>query len=217
MKKSLSLLLAGLLVLALFTPSHAWISTRTGQRAFQRAWNAYLSKRADDAKEYFVQAADAWGAALAENPPSRTATFPSSLTMAGISAYYAGRYDLSVSAMAKAIERDDSIWEAYIYTALDKARQGDKEGSVDFLKQYMKSVPAQFILSREVEKQLTALQADGTLDAAIPALEDAVFRQFSNNYTFSRTTTNDPSGLCSGSFWWRYNKAPCDRRYNYFN
>ena len=81
----------------------------------------------------------------------------------------------------------------------------------------MQSNPTQFILSREVEKQLAALQADGTLDAAVPALEDAVFRQFNNNYTFSRDTTSDLSGLCSGSFWWRYNKAPCDRRYNYLN
>ncbi|MEF2230809.1 MAG: hypothetical protein V3571_07760 [Pseudodesulfovibrio sp.] len=219
MKKIFFLCLAGLLVAALFVPdSHAWISARMGQKSFERAWNAFLSKRADDARQYFYKAADAYGLALDENPPSRTTMFPSSLTMAGISAYYGGRYELSVTAMGKAIEKDDSIWEAYIYTAMSKARMDDKAGTIDFLEQYLKSNPGQSILSNEVQKQLTDLQTNsGSLDQAAPALEDAVFRQFSNNFTFVNRTANDPAGLCDGTFWWRYNKAPCDRRYNYNN
>jgi len=217
MKKLLLILLAGLMVTALAVPnSHAWISARMGQRSFERAWNAFISKRDADAKEYFLKAADAYGLALDENPPSRTTMFPSSLTMAGISGYYAGRYDLSVEAMGMAIEKDDSIWEAYIYTAMSKARLGDKPGTIDFLEQYLRANPGQSILSNEVQKQLTDLQTDsGTLDKAAPALENAAFRQFSNNFTFVNRTANDPAGMCDGTYWWRFNKAPCDRRYNY--
>ncbi len=213
MKKILGVLLGAALVIVLLTPSaQAWRSVRTGQKNFERAWSAFLFKRSDKATEYFGKAADAFGLALAENPPSRTTMFPSNLTMAGISAYYAGRYDQAINALDKAIYKDDTIWEAFLYTALSHARQGDKAKTVEYLERYLKSNPSQPILSNVVQKQLTDLQTDsGPLDGVAPALEEAAFRQFDNNVTFKGRNTSNDAGQCNGTFWWRNSKAPCSQ------
>lgn len=213
MKKTIGVLLATVLAIVLLIPSaHAWRSVRTGQKNFERAWSAFLFKRSDKAMEYFGKAADAFGLALEENPPSRTTLFPSNLTMSGISAYYAGRYDQVIEALDKAIYKDDTIWEAYLYTALAYARQGDKAKTVEFLERYLKANPSQPILSNAVQKQLTDLQTDsGPLDSVAPALEAAAFRQFSNNVTFSNRDGSNDAGQCNGPFWWRNNRAPCNQ------
>lgn len=213
MKKVITILLGTVLAVVLFLPpAHAWRSVRTGQKNFERAWSAYLYKRPDKASEYFGKAADAFGLALAENPPSRTTMFASNLTMAGISSYYAGRYDQAIDAMDKAINKDDTIWEAYLYTALSYARKGDKAKAEEFLKRYLKSNASQPILSDAAARQLTDLDTDsGSLEGVAPALEDAAYRQFINNVNFTGRYPATVDGQCNSPFWWRNNRAPCIR------
>ena len=211
MKKSIIILLgAALAVVLLFPPAHAWRSVRTGQKNFERAWSAYLFKRQDRADEYFAKAADAFGQALAENPPSRTTMFVSNLTMAGISMYYAGRYDQAIDAMDKAIFKDDSVWEPFVYTALSHARKQGAPETVEFLKRYLKTNPGQPILSAEVQKLLAGLEnGSASPDAAAEALENALLQQFINNINFTGRNPSSVDGLCDSPFWWRNNRAPC--------
>jgi len=211
MKKSIIILLGTVLaVTMILSAAYAWRSVRTGQKNFERAWSAYLFERTDKATEYFSKAADAFGLALAENPPSRTSMFASNLTMAGISSYYAGRYDQAIDAMDKAIYKDDTIREAYLYTALSNSRKGDKSKTLEFLTKYIKSHPTQSILSNSVQAQLTDLETDsGPLDAVAPAVEAAAYRQFINNVNFSGDDQGSVNSLCNSPFWWRSNRAPC--------
>lgn len=213
MKKSIITLLGAVLAVALLVPSaQAWRSVRTGQKAFERAWSAYLFKRQDSADEYFAKAADAFGQALAENPPSRTTMFASNLTMAGMSMYYAGRYDQAIDAMDKAIFKDDLIWEPFIYTALSHARKEGAPETVKFLKRYLKLSPSQPILTGEVRKQLAGLEEGAaTPGNAATALEQALLRQYINNLNFAGRNPSSVNGLCESSFWWRNNRAPCVR------
>lgn len=161
MKKTVVILVGLILaVVVLLSQAYAWRSVRTGQKNFERAWSAYLYKRAEKANEYFAKSADAFGLALAENPPSRTTMFTSNLTMAGISSYYAGRYDQAIDAMGKAIYKDDTIWEGFFYTALSYARKGDKAKTLEFMERYMRAHPSQPILSGEIRKQMDALKGE---------------------------------------------------------
>lgn len=216
MRKMLFLIAAVLTAAALYSAdSHAWISARTGQRNFERAWSAFMSKQPDTAMEYFAKSADAYGLALDENPPSRTTTFPSSLTMAGISGYYAGRNGQVLEAMSQALDKDDSIWEAYIYTALAYARMNDKAHAEEFLEKYIKSNPAQPILSSEVQRQRSVLDDGAAVAGIVPPLESALFDQFHNNVLFVGRKADDPGGMCSGPFWWRNNRQPCDKSFDF--
>lgn len=217
MRRMLLLILVVLLAAAAFAPdSEAWIPTRTGQRNFERAWAAFLSQRRDDAMTYFAKAADAYAQALAEKPPTRTTLFPSNLTMAGISAYYAGRYDLAIQALGMALDRDDSIWEGYLYTGLAYARQGNSAKAMEFLEKYVKSNPSQPILSSAVLAQVSAVETEGaSLDQVAPAVEQGAFDQFHNNMLFVGNRADSPADGCSGAFWWRNNRAPCSRNLNF--
>ena len=211
MKKTIIILLGAVLAVALFLPSaHAWRSVRTGQKNFERAWSAYLFKNQDRADQYFAKAADAFAQALAENPPSRTTMFVSNLTQAGMSMYYAGRYDQAIDAMDKAIFKDDSVWEPFIYTALSQARKGDAREAVIFLKRYLKANPNQPFLSDEVQKQIEGVEEKGaSIEDAAAALDGVLLQQFINNLNFRGRNPGSVDGLCEGRFWWRYNRAPC--------
>lgn len=217
MKKYASL--TTVLVLAIVmtaTSAFAWRSVRTGQKNFERAWSAMHFKRMDQAKKDFTKAADAFGQALAEQPPSRTTMFASNLTMAGISLYYGGRYQECIDAMDKAVRKDKRIWEGYLYKALSLAAMDDKAETAKTLRAYLQSSPGQPILSNEVKRQITNLETDsGTLADARSAIDKAATEQFENNYTLRRPSSNND--LCSGIFWWRYDNAPCVDKFPRYN
>lgn len=209
MKKQLTFIITIILTVSLLSSTaFAWRSVRTGQKNFERAWSALHFQRMDRAMEYFSKAAESFGQALAEQPPSRTTMFASNLTMAGMSLYYAGRYQECVDTMDKATSKDKRIWEGYLYKALSLASMEDKEGTIKALTAYIQSSPGQPILSSTVMKQLTDLETDsGSLAEAIPAIENAAVSQFENNYNLQ--ISPNENNQCSGQYWWRYNKAPC--------
>lgn len=215
MKKHLTPLLIVIVATTVFASSaFAWRSVRTGQKNFERAWSAYLFKRPDRADKYFTKAANAFGEALAENPPSRTTMFASNLTMAGMSLYYAGRYQEAVDAMDKARSKDRRIWETYLFSALAYASMQDKGEAIKSMEAFLNASPGQPILSNAVQHQLTDLQTDsGTLETAVTVIEKATAQQYENNYTL--TNTPNPAERCNGNYWWRYNKAPCAANPNF--
>lgn len=209
-KTSIILLGAALAVVLLFPEAQAWRSVRTGQKNFERAWSAFVFKRPERADEYFAKAADAFSQALAENPPSRTTMFASNLTQAGMSMYFAGRYDQAIAAMDKAIFKDDTVWEPYLFTALSHARKEGAKEAVVFLKRYIKSNPGQPILSGEAQKQIEGLEKGAVSpDAAATALEHAFLVQIINNINFAGRNPADANGMCDQPFWWRNNRSPC--------
>lgn len=214
MKKQTLIFISLVIVLTMFaTSAFAWRSVRTGQKNFERAWSAYLFKRHEKAKEHYIKAANAFGEALAEKPPSRTTMFASNLTLAGMSLYNADRYEETIDAMKKATSKDRRLWEAPLYTALSQAQLGDKAKTIEALHAYIKTSPGQAILSNEVNKQLTDLETDsGTLESAVKKIEAAIFTQFSQNVTLNGRSAPDENGLCNGRYWWRYNKAPCSEK-----
>jgi hypothetical protein len=219
MKKTLmpflSAVLLAALAAAMLTPaaSHAWTSVRTGQKNFERAWSAFMFKRTEPAMEYFAKAADFFGAGLTEEPPSRTTMFASNLTMAGMSLYYAGRHQEVAAPMKKAMDKDDRIWEAPLYTALACARLGDKAGTIDHLTLFLKTSPGQPILAGAVIRQLDSLkQGQGSLADTASVLERAAFEQFDNNITFVGINVSNPQDACDGTYWWRYSRSPCQGR-----
>ncbi|MBU4192637.1 MAG: hypothetical protein KKD85_10010, partial [Proteobacteria bacterium] len=196
--------------------SHAWTSARTGQKNFERAWSAFMFKRTEPAMDYFVKAADSFGAGLAEEPPSRTTMFPSNLTMAGMSLYYAGRHQEVAAPMEMVMTKDDRVWEAPFFTALACARLGDEAGTIDHLTLFLKTSPAQPILANAVIHQLEALkQGQGSLADTATTLEQAAFDQFDNNITFIGVNASNPQDACDGNYWWRYSRSPCPGRNKY--
>jgi tetratricopeptide (TPR) repeat protein len=218
MKKTPIILTIALLAAAVLAPctAGAWTSVRTGQKNFERAWSAYVFRRPDMAAKYFARAADAFGAGLAEDPPSRTTMFPSNLTMAGMSLYYAGRYQEVAAPMEKVMAKDDRIWEAPLYAALASARLGDAAGTIRLFKLYLESSPTQSILSGVVKRQLDALETGSpSLADVVAAVEQAAFDQFDANINQSIGRTSNAQDECDGIYWWRFNRSPCAERFKF--
>jgi len=218
MKKQQTILLIALLAAALMAPvpAMAWSSVRTGQKNFERAWLAYTFRRFDQASQYFARAADAFGAGLAETPPSRTTMFASNLTMAGMSLYYAGRYAEVAAPMKRVMDRENRVWEAPLYAALAAARLGDKATAVDLFTRYLKTSPGQPILSAEVSRQLDVLESGApSLTQVAQDIEQAAFAQFDNNINLISDRRESTSQACDGNYWWRNNRQPCPNNFKY--
>ncbi|WP_285906585.1 hypothetical protein [Pseudodesulfovibrio pelocollis] len=220
MKKTRIILLIALLVGTLLAPAQAtaWTSVRTGQKNFERAWLAYTFRRFDQASQHFAKAADAFGAGLAEDPPSRTTMFASNLTMAGMSLYYAGRHAEVAAPMRKVMDKENRVWEAPLYAALAAARLGDRAATVDLLTRYLKTSPTQPILSAEVRRQLDALDSGAPALAQVAdTIEGAAFEQFDNNINLVGSRGGEMRDYCDGNYWWRSNRQPCLERFKYTN
>jgi len=210
-KYTTALLTVALAFTLLSAPAFAWQAVRSGQKSFKRAWRAYTSLQQDKATMYFKKAATSYAKALAADPPSRTARFASTLTMAGMSFYYAGQLDACINAMHLASSKNKKIWEAYLFTGLSHARQGDKAKTVEFLNRYLESRPSQRILSNSVTQQIENMEADsGSLDDAVTQIEKSTMSQYVDNIIHTNTRSSNPSiERCSGAYWWRKYKAPC--------
>jgi len=214
MYKKIAILLTLSLTIFLLTPSaFAWRSVRTGQKNFERAWQAYTYLQQDKAVEYFKTSADAYAKALAADPPSRTARFASTLAMAGISFYYAGRYAECIEAMETAHRKEKRIWEANLFIGLSHARLGEKAKAIESLNAYLESLPSQRILSNSVTEQIKDIEGDSTsLADAADHIDKATTSQFVDNINFNHSprTSNPSIERCSGTYWWRNNRAPCE-------
>jgi hypothetical protein len=214
MHKHTNTLLTLILAFFLFaTPAHAWESVRSGQKSFERAWQAFTSLQQDTATMYFKKAATFYEKALSADPPSRTARFASTLTMAGMSFYYAGQQDACINAMGMASGKNGKIWETYLFTGLSHARQGDKIKTIEFLNHYLDSRPSQRILSNSVSRQIESMETDFTsLNEAVTQIEKAITLQYIDNINHTNSRSSNPSiERCSGPYWWRKYKAPCSQ------
>lgn len=212
MKKRLTVLIAAVLIVVVSASSaFAWRSVRTGQKNFERAWSAYILNRPDMAKQYYARAADAFGEALAENPPSRSAMFASNLTMAGMSLYHVGRYQEAVAAMDKAASKDTRNWEAYLFKGLSYAAMDNKAEAIKAFTAFVQCSSGESIISNEVSKQLVNLETDsGSLGKAAAAIGAASDEQYHAN--FNRQTPSSTNEECNGTYWWRYNREPCTHK-----
>ena len=210
----LSLLLMALVVATAFAPvfssdAHAWRQVRTGQKSFERGYDAYVSRQLDTARRHFVKSADAFQAAMATKPMPRTMRFEAALTQAGFSFYMAGRYEDSLNAMKLAAASNKRIWEARIFSAMAHARLGDDQSALAAIGAYFDTAPSQSILSQAAERQAELLErGEAHLPGVAQALENGLHRQLLRNTRFHQR----PSAFkdrCNGAFWWRYNDRPC--------
>lgn len=213
MQKKVFISLVTILVLGVFVSSaFAWRSVRTGKHNFEKAWLAYANLQDAKAMSYFEQSASAFAEALAVDPPSKTARYVSNLTMAGISFYYAGRYDECIENMTLAHRKEKRIWEANLFIGLSHGRLGNKANAIEFLNLYLQSMPSQRNLSDTVIKQLAALDAgETTLAEALNEVDKATQLQFIHNISlnFTPRSSNPSTERCSGAYWWRKNSSPC--------
>jgi len=205
-------ILTAILLLATVAPAQAWRSVQNGDKNFERAWRTYSSRQTDKADGYFARSAEAYSDALKDDPPSRTARFPSTLAKAGISFYYAKRYQECVNTMKLTLTRDKRMWEPALYTALSYARLGDSENTIKTLQNFVTSLSSQRIISDAAVIQIKALETGtATLDSAADALDAATQQQFIEN--INRNNSPRDIGLtaerCNGTYWWRRNMAPC--------
>ncbi len=212
MQKHIATILTFAVVFALLSPSaFARSMTRTGQKNFERAWQAYTSRQQEKAALSFKKASTAYAKALAENPPSRVALFASTLTMAGISFYHSGRFKECIKTMTLAFTKNKKIWETNIFIGLSQARLGDKAKTIEFLTRYLQSMPSQRILSDSVTRPIESINADSvTLIDAADQIDKSMILQFINNINLNNSRSSNPAiERCSGNFWWRRNRSPC--------
>ncbi|QGY38774.1 hypothetical protein GM415_01015 [Pseudodesulfovibrio cashew] len=213
MNKIVLLLVALIATVVLSLSALAVSPVRSGEKNFERAWKSLMTRNADKAAQYFGTAADAFAEALAGDPPSRTTRFPSNLTKAGMSLYYAGRYKESIDALNRIPEREKDMWEAALYRALSYGRLGDREAMVRWLNIYLDLYPSQPILSSEVQRQLDGLDSGSAApDAAAAALDDSAIKQFRNNVLVKQKGSLAGPENCNGAFWWRNYRAPCTQK-----
>ena len=213
MRQTIVILLTAALLISAAVPALAWRSVRAGDKNFERAWRAYTSKQTDKANRYFTDAADDYGQALKEDPPSRTTRFPTTLIKAGISFYQAKRYLECVDTMKLTHRRNERIWEADLFSALAYARLGDSEKTLKELALFMEALSSQRLITSAVTVQVKGLE-DGSisLDSAANTLESVTQQQFVKNVSINNSPQKStiPNERCTGNYWWRYNATPCN-------
>lgn len=184
---------------------------KKADKNFERAWRAYTSLRTDKAYDYFTEAADHYEKALAQDPPSRVAQFPSSRVKAGMAHYFAGRYKLCIESMMAARRTGERIWEADLFTGLAHARLGDRNNAMGNLALFLEGLPPARMLFTVVRSELAALEAGEDLNRSADVLETAIQKQVVDDIrrTTSPNTIMPATERCSGTFWWRRNKQPC--------
>ncbi|OIQ50757.1 hypothetical protein BerOc1_02699 [Pseudodesulfovibrio hydrargyri] len=213
MRKSLTITIAALLVAAMALPVMA-DAVNTGDRNFQRAWRMYVTRNNEKAMEYFKASAQGYAEALGQDPVGRIMKFQSSMDKAGIALYFAGEYDLCIKTLTEAQGRRDKIWDAALFIALAQGRKGDKEATLKAFDAFLDANPSQRMITAEMARVLPGVQ-NGTvkLSDAIDAIEKETQQQFVQNVLRynSRNGTVPSLEACNGSYWWRYNSAPCSR------
>jgi len=190
-------------------------SVTSGDKNFERAWNAFAFNQKDKADAYFAVAADNYMATTREDPPSRTTRFPSTRVKAGIAFYYAGKYSACIKSMETAVRRNSKVWEVALFSGLAYARMGDKKNAIVSLNAFLDSLSSERVLTAAVIPQLKGLE-DGTIEpqAAADVIETAFHAQVTNNISLNRTpqSSGDLTEHCSGTYWWRQNRQPCTSR-----
>jgi len=203
------------LVIIALVATAAFASVKTGDRNFERAWRTYVSKQMDKARGHFTAAAQGYGEALKEDPPSRIALFPSTLLKAGIAFYYAGRYQECIDAMEMAHRKEEKkVWEASLFMALSQARMGNREQASKDLEQFRATMSSQRMITNEIQTQLARMgKGEATMEEATQAIENATMLQFSENVKRNRSPRDVFPAVeqCGGTYWWRQNDAPCSR------
>lgn len=212
MKKHIATVLAIALLLTAATPAMAWQALRSGDKNFERGWHAMTNNLPVEAKAYFTEAATLFAEAYSEDPPSRSARFPTNRAKAGISYYYAQRYQECLDMMKLTMDKRGKLWEANLYAALAAGQLGDREYSLEQFKAFRETMASQRIISNALSDKLTALEkGEITFEEAITAIDMAVTDQFKYNVKMNLTPRN--AGVnnerCSGRYWWRKNDAPC--------
>lgn len=219
MNRNIPTILAALLCMALLTGC-ATTAVTTGDKNFERAWNAFNFNQMDKADAYFKAAADNYRETTNDDPPARTTRFRSTRLKAGISFYFAGEYEACVKAMKLAVTRKESVWEANLFSGLSYARMDDKDNTIKSLTLFIDDMSSQRVLTNVVIPQLKGIE-DGTiqLQAAADAIDKAFHDQISQNINLSRTPQNTsiPGEHCSRRYWWRYNKKPCMSMHDYID
>jgi len=212
MNKFPVILIALIVMVLMALPSRALSPTRVGEKNFERGWRHLMLSNRDKAVEEFVVGADAFAEALAEEPRSRYTNFPSNLTKAGMTMYFAGRFEESIDAMGEAFAGNRPPWEAPMFMALSYGRLGDEEKTMEWLKKYQGLEYGQRLFSTAVQEQMDNLMRHkATIDAVAEALDAAMIRQFLYNKQTMGQAYAYGNDSCGGSFWWRYAMKPCKR------
>lgn len=215
MRRQLILILSVLAVLAvlgLALPAQA-DSVFTGNRNFERAWRVYVTRNDPKAEEYFKASAQAYAAALQEDPMERTMKFQSSMVKAGIAMYFAGDYDLCIKTLTTAQGKDDKIWDAALFAALAQGRKGDVKATLAAFDKFLAANSSQRYITTEMSKVLPGVE-NGTIKLAdaIDAIEKETQHQFVDNVNrYDRLNTAPAPEACNGAYWWRKNSAPCQQ------
>lgn len=202
------------LVILFSLPSQAASPIRVGEKNFERGWNRLMHNKRDDAVKQFSSGADGFAEALAADPRSRSTNFPSNLTKAGMTFYFTGRYDESIKIMSEVYEEKTQLWESALFTGLAYAFKDDQDMATQWLNKYLKLLPSQAYLSNIIKNQLEELaKGTTTLRAAADTMDKATVEQFKRNVNNRGNTGLFGNDKCSGSYWWRYNFRPCERKH----
>ncbi|WP_243545279.1 tetratricopeptide repeat protein [Pseudodesulfovibrio tunisiensis] len=211
MRRSITIPVVALLCAAFLSAPACADPVRSGRKAFERAWPAWQRGNQENAAKYFEQAASAYAEMLAAGDKYRSASFASNLGMAGMSFYFTGKYAECISTMEQAAARDPNLWEAYLFSGLASARLGNAEAALSQWKLFQEKGTSQRFIQQSVGLQVTNLETgEGSLEAAVAPVEKATWKQFRNNATFRRADDNEPNSRCSGSYWWRNSRTPCE-------
>lgn len=187
------------------------LAVKKADKNFERAWLAYTSLRTDKAAEYFSEAARYYEQALNQDPPSRVAKYPSSRIKAGMSNYFAGRYEQCIASMIAARRFGERLWEADLFTGLAHARLGNRDNAEGNFALFLEGRFMMPALNATVRARIAGLKNGEDTGRTAEAVEQAAQAQVVDiiRRTLSPSTVRPASERCDGAFWWRRSKQPC--------
>lgn len=201
-----------LLVIALFACDNM-TPARKGNKDFERAWRSLMLKDFAKASDYFADGAEDYAEALADKSDSRLIEFGSTQAKAGMSFYFAGRYQEAADTMKALADVEKELWEAPLFAALSHGRLGDREAFVHWLELFRANNPGLAKLNETMRATVIGLTSRTmSLEEATETLEQGVISQYIHNVRIGVTTGTIGKERCEGQYWWRFYDTPCTGR-----
>ena len=151
---------------------------QVGKRNLERAWRASMNNDMEMARQYNAKAAQAFREMLKTDLAKGKRTFPPRLAAAGIAILRDGDPATASQLLAKALERQETLFQAYSWAGLAFGHLGDTENALVYWNRFQGVQAGQPILNKIVMEQKIALETGRTeLKTACSEVEKGLLKQ----------------------------------------
>ncbi|WP_022661579.1 tetratricopeptide repeat protein [Paucidesulfovibrio longus] len=151
---------------------------QVGKRNLERAWRASMNNDMKMARQYNAKAAQAFREMLEADLAKGKRTFPPRLAAAGIAILRDGDPETASRLLAQALERQETLFQAYSWAGLAFGQLGDAENALRYWNLFQGVQAGQAVLNKIIMEQKIGLEnGQIELKSACAEVEQGLLKQ----------------------------------------